>query len=681
MRYLTHRAALRASTACVVFLYSTTSLIAQDTDEVDLGTIVLGESKREVQTDTATAVTEIDQEEIDDRQPGTIAELVDSVPGVNLVNGSTPQGSGINIRGFGANSTFGTDQKVAVIVDGASVGSEEIYRVGTQLFTDPFLYKSAEVIRGTVGSFEYGSGIVGGVLRLETKDASDFTGGEIGFVGRQTLQFSSNGDGVTSSTVLAYQPTEDLEFLFNYTWRDQGEQTDGSGTVIPNSFFTLPSFLIKGKYTFGQNRDQSLTFSYSETKTDEKDVQYDTFLTSESFFGNVDRTVDSRTAALTYQFNPASDLIDLDVILSYADQEIVQSYVPGSSSCEGGPPFPCDFPFPPGGFGTVNADHRYETTKLTVKNTSLFTTGIVNHELRTGIELIHKDRQTANAAPGGTDNRLALFVVDEMQIGSAWTVTPALRYEHSHIEGATAPNDGTFSDSALMGGLSVRYAFNNGFAVFGSAAYTENLPILDDLEFSDRIQQAEKATTFEIGASYDGTNVFRGGDTLALKANLYKTELSDITSYTIAGSTTINSERVDTEGLELEASYAMESGFYVDLNANIVSGTEIQPGGVAVDWRGIPADSLQLTVGRKFGEELDVSWEVVADRRFDNATPEVPGAVIHNIRTTYRPQQGPLEGSEVRLGIENVFDKQYTPRLSTRPSPGRNFKVTLSTTF
>lgn len=163
-----------------------------------LGTIVLGESKRDVQTDTATPVTVVDEDEIDDRQAGTVAELVDSVPGVTLVNGSTPAGSGINIRGFGANSTFGTDQKVAVQIDGASVGSEELYRIGTQLFTDPFLFKEVQVIRGTVGSFEYGSGIVGGVVRLETKDASDFTLGEIGFAGAQTLAFASNGDGITS---------------------------------------------------------------------------------------------------------------------------------------------------------------------------------------------------------------------------------------------------------------------------------------------------------------------------------------------------------------------------------------------------------------------------------------------------------------------------------------------------
>ena len=161
------RAALLGATALISSFALQAAAQAADQQagedgEEFIGTVELGESKRDVQTDTATPVTRIDKDEIDDRQASSIAELIDSVPGVSLVNGSTPIGSGINIRGFGANGTYGTDQKVAIQIDGASVGSEEIYRVGTQLFTDPYLYKNVEVIRGTVGSFEYGSGIIGG---------------------------------------------------------------------------------------------------------------------------------------------------------------------------------------------------------------------------------------------------------------------------------------------------------------------------------------------------------------------------------------------------------------------------------------------------------------------------------------------------------------------------------------
>ena len=640
-----------------------------------LGTLVLGESKRAVQTDTAVPVTEIDQEEIDDRQAGTVAELIDSVPGVSLVNGSTPQGSGINIRGFGANGTYGTDQKVAVQLDGASVGAEELYRIGTQLFTDPMLFKSVSVIRGTVGSFEYGSGIIGGVVWLETKDASDFTNGEVGFRFGQTVEFTSNGNGITSSSILAWQPTEDFEVLVNYTWRDQDLQQDGSGADIGNSAFTLPSGLIKARYSFGQNDDMSLTFSLSQTESSDRDVPFDTFTTTTDVFGNVDRDTLSRTAVLSYGYNPVgNDLIDLTVALSYADQQIDQTYVPGSSSLEGTPDFARLLPL-------ANADHRYRTTKLSFKNTSLFSTGAVDHDLRTGLELIRKDRLDASSAPGGSDRRIAVYAVDDMQIGAAWTVTPALRYETSRITGSTAPNDGTFDKDALMGGLSVRYAFSNGLSLFGSAAYTESLPIIDDLNSATLITQSEKARSFELGAAFARNDLLTSGDRLSFKATLYSTTLYDVTSYTFAsGGPGQPLDRVETEGLELEASYAMENGYYADLNANIVNGTEYG-GGLAADWRNTPADSLRLTLGRKFGDTLDLSWEAVVNAGVDGVATPASGFAVHNLRATYVPQSGVLKDTQIGFGIENLFDRDYTPHLSTRAAPGRNVKLTLSHVF
>ena len=50
-----------------------------------------------------------------------------------------------------------------------------------------------------------------------------------------------------------------------------------------------------------------------------------------------------------------------------------------------------------------------------------------------------------------------------------------------------------------MGGLSVRYAFANGLAVFGSVAYTEVMPIIDDLDFPERIVRSEKANHLRDG--------------------------------------------------------------------------------------------------------------------------------------------------------------------------------------
>jgi hemoglobin/transferrin/lactoferrin receptor protein len=675
---------LRGTTALVCLSLAAPALAQESDTPGFLGTLVLTAGKRDLSFGTALSRTVVDEEEIRDRQAGTVAQLIDSVPGVTLVNGTTPQGSGINIRGFGANTTFGSDQKIAVQIDGASVGSEELYRIGTQLFTDPFLYRQAEVLRGTIGSFAYGSGIVGGVVKLESKDAADFTGGMVGLGGAQTFEYSSNGDGWVSSTTLAWMPTARAEFLLNYTLRDQDDLEAGDGSTIGNSAFRTPSYLAKGKFTFGENDDQSLTLSHSSTVADDRDVPYDQFDTTGGAFGNVDRLTDTTQTVLEYRFNPANDLIDLRANLSYADQVIEYDYVPGSSSLEGTPSFPFLL-------GTVNADQRYETTKLTITNRALFDSGVVSHDLLLGVEAQRRERadNSAAGAPGGTNDRFALFAVDEMTIDRV-TVTPALRYESSRIESALPLGSfpSRYEKDALMGGLALAYDFGGGLSLFGSAAYTEGLPIIDDLGASAaaqrRIAQSEKSRTLELGAAYTGADLFASGDSFSLRGNLYDTRLWDITSYTVAGSMSTELAEVESRGIELEASYGTAAGYYVDLAGHLAEGTEYNPGGTSTTWRNSPADRIQVTFGRKWSDDLDLSWEVVhaADRR-DSTGADLPSSTIHNLRATWRPEQGWLDETEVRFGIENLTDEDYVGHLSSpsRKAPGRTFKVTLSKMF
>ncbi|MEX0304521.1 MAG: TonB-dependent receptor [Leisingera sp.] len=655
---------LLGTVSVLSLMASTGSLAAQDIikDEDFLGTVELGAGKREVQTSTATPVTVINQEEIDDRQASTIAELIDSVPGVSLVNGSTPQGSGINIRGFGANGTYGTDQKVAIVVDGATTGSEEIYRIGTQLFTDPALYKSVSVIRGTVGSFEYGSGVIGGTVLLETVDASDFTGGEIGLRFRQTLGYSTNGEGFDSSSILAWQPMENFEVLLNYTKRDKNEYEDGSGNLVENSSADPYSGLAKFKYTFGESDEHAVTLAYQKMSIDEFDAPYDSFNVVN--FGNVNRTTDSEIATLRYDFNPVNnDLVNLQLQYSYSD-----IYIESEAAN-------------PGGFADylLDGDHDYTIKKLSAKNSMYFQTGALTHDLRVGVELTEKDRLESQvsptsgsvAVPGGTDERVALFVVDEISAGSSWTFTPALRWEDQSIEGAGTYTGNTYDNSALMGGISARYEFNSGFAVFASAAYTENLPILDDLNNSTFMTQSEKSSTYEAGFSYAASDLFGGQNSFQTKVNFFATNVWAVTSYS-------GISQVDAEGVEIEATYALDSGLYFDVNSAIASYDAVDTSNADVAWSNEPANSTRLNVGKRFGDTWDVSWELVAA---ENGSNNRRGYGVSNLRATYRPQSGLLEGTEVRVGIENAFDKLYQPNLATKPAAGRNFKLTLAKTF
>ncbi|MEO0774311.1 MAG: TonB-dependent receptor [Pseudomonadota bacterium] len=663
-------------------LSMSSAAIAQD-DAIDLGTLLLGESKREVATDTATAVTVIDETEIKDRQAGTVAGLIDSVPGVNLINGGTPVGSGINIRGFGSNFTFGTDNKVLIQIDGVTRGAEEFYRNSTQLFTDPYLYREVEVIRGTTGSFEFGSGVVGGVVRLETIDASDVLEGELGFAFRPLIEYRSNGQGVTRSGTFAWAPTERAEFLFNYSQRELGIREDGAGNLInaPAGSVDDPSWLLKGKLRFGSDNEHSIEASYTDAQTSQFNVPFESFTAFPAFVGNVDRFVDTMTLAVKYAYNPVdNDLIDFSLQYSKADESIILNPI-------GLSPF-----VPPFVRATFDADQVYETETVTAKNRSLFSTGALEHNLVAGVEYQFRDRlflgrsQQINGVPAGHKESLAFFLVDEIDLGN-WTFTPAMRYE-TQTRRAEEINE-TYNQSAFMGGLSTRYAFNNGVAVFGSVAYTEVLPIIDDVRNPalfggvPAIETSEKALTYELGASLDRVDAFRSGDKLAIKGNIYTTELRDVNTF--GGVDTI-----DTMGFELEASYETQEGYYADLNGQIVDGEESLIAGGNRTFRGVAQDNLRLTLGRKFASGVDVSWEGIYGAGGRTNFLAAPGTLlslpaedyfVQNLRLTIAPEEGVWKDTEFRLSVENVFDLNYRPQLAARQAEGRNFIFSLARKF
>lgn len=630
-----------------------------------LGTIDIGESTRAIRTDTATSITTINREEIEDRQANTIAELIDSMPGVTIINGSTPIGSGINIRGFGANGTYGTDQKVLVLIDGATTGSEELYRIGTQLFTDPLLYKSASVIRGTVGSFEYGSGVIGGTVILETSDASDYLGGETGITVNQNLSGATNGTGFSTSTTLAAKPNENVEFLANYSYRESGTQKDGHGDRIENSEFSLPSYLVKGAVHFGADNEHTVKASYSETTTSERDKPYDSFGTTGGVFGNVDRDTKSKTIVVGYYYDPIeNDAVNLSLVYTRAQQDIEQSYIPYSSPL-----------FGETGTPVTDADQRYVTSKVTLKNASLFETGGIRHNLRFGLEYINKDRMDASSAPGGNDRRMAAFAVDEISPFRGFTVTPAVRWETSTVKGTV--DDGSnvsYNNEGFMGGVSARYELPFGFAVFGSWAKTRSMPIIDDLDNVAYMTQPERSRSWEGGASFDRTSIFTQNDRFAIKANYYDTDLTDNTSYSGVA-------EVYLEGVEIEASYATPGGIYVDFNGNIVSGTQLSRTGVLSDWTNLPPNTYQLAVGKRFGKTVDVRWEGVLAEDLDTNGTVDEGYDVHNLRASFSPSVGFLKFLTFRVSVENIFDTFYTPALATRPALGRNFKGAVSFQF
>ncbi len=129
----------------------------------------------------------ITQEDLDRLQPMTIGDALDNLPGVEVEGGPKGSQSQPNIRGFGGTG-WGTN-RVVTTLDGArqDIGAAH----GGSMFYDPELIKQVEVLKGT-GSTLYGSGAIGGVIALTTKDAADYLEGDDKYGFRTKAGYHSN---------------------------------------------------------------------------------------------------------------------------------------------------------------------------------------------------------------------------------------------------------------------------------------------------------------------------------------------------------------------------------------------------------------------------------------------------------------------------------------------------------
>jgi hemoglobin/transferrin/lactoferrin receptor protein len=573
---------------------------------------------------------------------------------------------------------------VAVVVNGVVSSAEEIYRNGSMLSLEPELFKEITVQRGPAESFRYTSGAMGGTIEAQTKSARDFLDPGDPWAIRQKFAYESNGDGLLSSTILSFAPDDNFDVIGFYGYRDVGDRTDGAGTEQFKTGFEQRLALVEANYRLSDA--SRLTFHISYNDLPQFDVPYSAF--SPSFSDVlVDRQVEDTTAYIEYNYNPLdNDRINLDVRLTFKQEDMRITSESTASDI-------------------YNTAHSNTRTAISVNNESLFQIGQTSHTLNVGVEFSERERSSeelagtfagfnARSAPGGTDEAISVYVTDEIKTGRL-TVTPQLRFERQTLTSqgndfaytafgrdvAAIPDGTQIENSAWTGAIAARYELTDTWSVFGTAAYNENLPILDDLRSATFADQSEKGRTFELGAAYDGFDVITSGDALKAKLTVFETQIWDGTTYR-------GVDEVDLSGAELELSY-VHPAFYMDLNAGTTRGTI---NGTDDYFKHVPADQLQLTLGKRFmDEQLDLALEIrhawANDRTPDTNPQFAPGTVpsekytVANFTASYKPATGLFEGVEFRGAIDNLFDEEYRPYLATRNAIGRNIKLSIAKTF
>lgn len=666
--------------------------LAQETTNASFLTllerIVIGAGKAKVAIDTPQAVTVVDQEDIDGEQAATVGEVLDDVPGVTVIGSDRVLGESFNIRGIGAAETSGDESRIILTVDGARKFYEQ-YRMGS-FFSDPELYKAVEVLRGPASSTLYGAGAMGGVINFTTKDASDFIkDGQTGAV-RVKGSYNSNGDGTLVSGILAQRISETFEVLATGNFRQSDLMQLADGSDLSGSDFEAWSGLVKG--TMHLDADETVRLSYQRWNSDADDQDYAQTGTS-SAFGTIDRTVDDQTAIIAYE-NTAEDneMLDLKVQLSYSDTSVVQDDKSSSSTSN-----------------IFEAEYGYKTTQLNVENTSEFYGDGWENFVTYGVQASYQDRvadpesgDLITTHPEGTSTSIGVFAQSELTFDNALTIIAGARLDQSHLDPSETVSGGSESDqTAFSPKLAALYRFNENFNVFGSLAHTERLPTLDEMfQYSGTRTMnldltKEQSDNIELGFATQASDIFASGDSLGFKATAFHNTVTDgIRSNPVTSNAPyfINITGMRIWGLELEGSYESESmfarlaytytrGVYTeDISATILAGDDVDS---------IPQDKLVLTVGGRapdlnleYGTRVTLAADpLTAEDASDGSSGLPEGWATVDVFATWKPQDGPLAGTEATFGIDNLFNADYRENLSADRAKGRAFKLSLARQF
>lgn len=174
-----------------------------------------------LETPPAAATTLVGQQDLEQRRPQRLAEVLEAVPGTQTT-GEGPTGVP-SIRGLARGRTL-------LLLDGSRVTTER--RAGSSAgFLDPFTLASVEVARGP-GSVAYGSDALGGVINARPRYPEPGSSWL-----RYTLNKGFGGDDEESAGIEAAGNLFGGGILGQFHIRRSGEAESGGGETIDNSSY------------------------------------------------------------------------------------------------------------------------------------------------------------------------------------------------------------------------------------------------------------------------------------------------------------------------------------------------------------------------------------------------------------------------------------------------------------
>ncbi|MEB2646363.1 TonB-dependent receptor [Pseudomonas sp. C 49-2] len=515
----------------------------------------------------------LSQADIDRYQPDNIPSLLQTLPGVSMGGSPKPGGQTMNIRGMG------DAEDVPMTVDGAAKSGFERYQQGT-IFIEPELIKSIEVEKGPYSPFT-GNGGFGGTVNMITKDAPDLLkdGQNAGAMVKYGYASNTHEQVYTGAVYgrtddgrmdgLAYLTKRDGDDLkLADTPPDPRNQYPINPKRLPNSAQDVEGQLFKFNAYFTDEHSMGLSYSraqsqrmtpfsaksYPSPPTQSAIDRYGYATAVSRFLADRD-TVDT-TWSSKYEYHPLNNPL-IDLKLSYSESNTDQTDERAENAVIGL------------ATGGRKMDTSYTDRILELRNTSLLTTGPLEHAVTTGVQIRKHKRETESWMPGAAYNTPkynyghfqpyfmphgkvdtnAFYIQDAITLGDV-TITPSLRYDHVRNRGqandapyysSPDPKVGhDYSDRTYTGWSPRLAAFWNvtpDVAFFASWNRTWRAPVIDEqYEVQGAIStrsatslnlDPERITAITAGNVTNFSGLFTREDNLQLRTTLFHNRIED----------------------------------------------------------------------------------------------------------------------------------------------------------
>jgi hemoglobin/transferrin/lactoferrin receptor protein len=616
------------------------------------------------QYDVPGSVSVVRKQTIDQRQPQQLDDLLRDLPGVDISGGPRPGAGEPVVRGL-------SGERVLIRLDGARQDFQSGHK--GRIFVDPDLLKQVDVVRGP-NSVLYGSGAIGGVIGITTRDASDFLqpGQNFGFrvkTGYQSVNNMFLGQGV------AFGRMGGFDGLAAFTYRNADDYKIGGGGHLPFSGAEVMTGLVKAGYTVAPG--QRLSASFIIFNNDDLSTTAPNTAATNS---PADRTTRQITGSLTYEHkDPTRSWLDLRSTF-YVNTVHIREKLLTMSRVD-------DTDLSTVGFDTVNTSRFGVTDNVAVN----FTYGIEGR-----YEYTEGKRNGAPRLqwPNATGNVFGGFAQPEIVLYEVVSITPGLRYDHYNRSPDNPGVGPDLSEGHVSPRIGIQYDPLRWLSLYALYSEAFRAPSLSELYVSgshfpgnnfipNPNLKPEIGRNKEIGVRFKFDNAFQQGDQARFRVSAFRTDYKDFIDTVVTATTTrlVNLSKAYIEGVEFEGGY-VSGNWFGTIGASILKGRNKTTDEAIAS---IPAHKLALTVGYQIP-----NWDLVlgARAKFVAEQDKVPagtlatdGYALFDLFVSWQPTSGPLAGARVDLGVDNLTDKRYRDHLAANFDPGRNFKIAVSKQF